>query len=300
MYARCATCASTLRALRVSYRADLRRWILHGAMAERRDQLVAGAAFLALSFDAEMGRFVMDRRAALETAASFVTVNGIIESNEIHGFVGLMERLQLSREEHAIAILQGLRRAHALQEFSRGHLPNIAPSIALPSDELVYFESGARWVKRGARSPILAPGLLVVSNKALHFLGAQAGKHLRWAKIHDSGFDAGRVWVATTYAEGAIHFIVPDPELVGAVLRGVLLVNRRLTLPSVDARDVRRVPHHVRAEVWRRDGGACVQCGAASYLEYDHVIPLARGGATSARNLQLLCRRCNASKGAQI
>ncbi|MET7427305.1 HNH endonuclease signature motif containing protein, partial [Dactylosporangium sp. NPDC005555] len=53
----------------------------------------------------------------------------------------------------------------------------------------------------------------------------------------------------------------------------------------------------VRAEVWRRDGGACVECQATEYLEFDHVIPWSRGGATSAGNLQLLCRRCNLAKG---
>ncbi len=34
-----------------------------------------------------------------------------------------------------------------------------------------------------------------------------------------------------------------------------------------------------------------------SGLEIDHLIPEARGGATSAGNLQLACQRCNRSKG---
>lgn len=32
-------------------------------------------------------------------------------------------------------------------------------------------------------------------------------------------------------------------------------------------------------------------------LEIDHVIPLAKGGATEPENLQVLCSYCNASKG---
>jgi len=65
-------------------------------------------------------------------------------------------------------------------------------------------------------------------------------------------------------------------------------------------RDSRSVPPAIRAEVWRRDGGACVECQATEYLEFDHVIPWSRGGATSVGNLQLLCRRCNLAKGARI
>jgi len=32
-------------------------------------------------------------------------------------------------------------------------------------------------------------------------------------------------------------------------------------------------------------------------MEYDHIIPLSIGGETSCENLQLLCRKCNRSKG---
>jgi hypothetical protein len=56
----------------------------------------------------------------------------------------------------------------------------------------------------------------------------------------------------------------------------------------------------VKREVWRRDQGKCVQCGSQERLEYDHVIPVAQGGSNTARNIQLLCERCNRQKGARI
>jgi hypothetical protein len=60
------------------------------------------------------------------------------------------------------------------------------------------------------------------------------------------------------------------------------------------------IPEAVRHAVWRRDEGRCVQCGSQESLEFDHVIPVSRGGANTERNLQLLCERCNREKSATI
>lgn len=60
------------------------------------------------------------------------------------------------------------------------------------------------------------------------------------------------------------------------------------------------IPVAVRQAVFERDGGRCVRCGTAFDLQYDHVIPVALGGAGSAANLQLLCAPCNRLKGAAL
>ncbi|HKO51319.1 MAG TPA: HNH endonuclease [Polyangiaceae bacterium] len=56
----------------------------------------------------------------------------------------------------------------------------------------------------------------------------------------------------------------------------------------------------VRREVHHRDHGRCAfvsaegrRCDARALLEFDHVQPLARFGATEARNIRLLCRAHN-------
>jgi hypothetical protein len=69
---------------------------------------------------------------------------------------------------------------------------------------------------------------------------------------------------------------------------------------AMDAQARAPIPDEVKIFVWRRDGGCCVRCGSKERLEFDHVIPVALGGANTARNLQLLCEPCNRSKGASL
>jgi 5-methylcytosine-specific restriction endonuclease McrA len=61
-----------------------------------------------------------------------------------------------------------------------------------------------------------------------------------------------------------------------------------------------KIPSPVRLFVWQRDGGKCVECGRKENLEFDHIIPLAEGGSSTERNVQLLCERCNRKKGKGI
>ena len=63
----------------------------------------------------------------------------------------------------------------------------------------------------------------------------------------------------------------------------------------------RLIPTKVKIDVWRRDQGRCVQCGATTELHFDHDYPFSRGGSSmTATNVQLLCARHNLSKGAKI
>jgi hypothetical protein len=61
-----------------------------------------------------------------------------------------------------------------------------------------------------------------------------------------------------------------------------------------------QIPEEVRIFVWRRDEGKCVKCGSQEDLEFDHVIPVAKGGGNTARNIQILCEKCNREKSANI
>ena len=62
----------------------------------------------------------------------------------------------------------------------------------------------------------------------------------------------------------------------------------------------RYIPAAVKLAVWKRDEGHCTfvgtngeRCGSQHRLEYDHILPVARGGQSTADNLRLRCRPHN-------
>jgi len=65
----------------------------------------------------------------------------------------------------------------------------------------------------------------------------------------------------------------------------------------------RHIPPSVILRVARRDNYTCQSCGKQlrdHELEFDHIIPVARGGLTRESNLRLTCRACNRRKGSRV
>ncbi len=119
--------------------------------------------------------------------------------------------------------------------------------------------------------------------------------------------NCGKEQWAKAATENAAKILNDDAHLGGLLVRLGQLYEENVTasivFPVVEVReDIKRerLPEGIRNEIWRRDGGRCVQCGSQKDLEFDHIIPVSEGGANTARNLQLLCEACNRSKGAKI
>lgn len=149
-----------------------------------------------------------------------------------------------------------------------------------------------------------------------------------WIKLHRELLDnlefallsplAGKalplIWLIASEAEGRIpenkHLAFRlrcSVEQAGAIVRELTDAGFLTDVDDETAEQVatpaqrsgwgsRHISDKVRREVWIRDGGKCRCCGSTDAIEYDHIIPVSRGGSSDFSNIQLLCRRCNRKK----
>ncbi|MFI5716336.1 TerD family protein [Nocardia sp. NPDC051750] len=296
----CAACA-----------ADTEEFLIH--WHTRAERILAASGPRGAEWDALWASLRYQRideaaaRAALEPAAlqyverrvAFAFADGQISAGEYDDVDHAIGEFRLSGR-----LIDDLRarmaRGRALSRLREGDLPTVrTPDLHLDAEELVYLDIGATHIRELARGPKHTEGRLIVSTKKLRFVGPGTGVEIPWSRIVSVAAELDTVVVAATSARGGASFAVADPEYLAAALEGALRIAKRLVL-APGQRDSRSIPQEVKAEVWQRDGGRCVECGESHYLEFDHIIPLSRGGATSATNLQILCRGCNREKGANI
>lgn len=237
--------------------------------------------------------------AHVERLVTFAFADGEVQRDELDAFEHAVAELRLGGP-----LIDDLRRrmlrGHTLTRLRGGELPLVREhGLHLDPEERVHLDLPAVHVRMLARGPRRTEGRLIASNKKLRFTGHGTGTELPWTRVVSIRAAGGDVVVAATSARGGATFTVSDPEYVAAALEGALRVAKRLVL-TPGQRDTRSISQEIKAEVWQRDGGRCVECGDGHYLEFDHIIPISRGGATSAANLQILCRACNRAKGARI
>jgi len=109
-----------------------------------------------------------------------------------------------------------------------------------------------------------------------------------------------KFWISTMYSEEEARLLLWEKG------RREQRKFERLAKAKAAAKEAReeagreRIPEEVRLLVWERDGGRCVKCGSTEDLEFDHIIPVSKGGSNTGKNVQLLCARCNREKGDRI
>lgn len=87
-----------------------------------------------------------------------------------------------------------------------------------------------------------------------------------------------------------------ESEVIQELLDAGLIDNNHYT-----GKNIREsIPTEVKIAVWQRDKERCVSCYNNTNLEFDHIIPVSKGGANSIKNIQLLCRNCNRTKSNKI
>lgn len=83
----------------------------------------------------------------------------------------------------------------------------------------------------------------------------------------------------------------------------VFFVNEPLTETVERRRISRHIPRETMLRVVRRDNYTCQICGKHvkdDEIEFDHIIPISKGGSTEENNLQVTCFECNRKKGSEL
>ena len=79
--------------------------------------------------------------------------------------------------------------------------------------------------------------------------------------------------------------------------RKLTSADQKITSAGKVAVRSRYVPAKIKRHVWSKSRGQCEMCESKFGLEFDHILPFAKGGKTTAENLRLLCRNCNQRSG---
>lgn len=264
---------------------DLAKKLGYSADEQRR--------ILSVQFDAFATRVMAD-----------ATIDGHIDEHERVTLDAIMRSLPVDP-----ALLKRVRdeihRVNALHDLSLGRLPKVTvSSFILDPGEQGHWEGNAMLSRerRTRNGPVVdqVAGRLAITDTRLLFTSDVVSHQFKLRSVL-SFSSAGANFRIEDGGRSAGEFALPRGEtLAPAILRAAIAIAKQLKVPRDDHAEMRRIPRDVRQRVWARDGGRCVECGATQYLEFDHIVPVSRGGNNGEKNVQLLCRGCNGAKSDRI
>ncbi len=83
----------------------------------------------------------------------------------------------------------------------------------------------------------------------------------------------------------------------------VIFIAEDFTETAEPRRRGRYIPFQIKMRVVRRDNYTCQICGKHlldNEVEFDHIIPISKGGSSEEHNIRLTCFECNRDKSDQV
>jgi len=177
----------------------------------------------------------------------------------------------------------------------------VANGFVVRNSEVVWHQCSAALVARNRSGDEQLPqGTLCVTSMRLVFMSRTCPTEIELSHINAVEVDGDHIFLTGRTQGKSAEFAVSAADLTSEHIRQVVRVYHRNVDVGFEKGNSRHISQSVKTAVWQRDGGKCVQCGATDYLEFDHIIPVAKGGANTVQNIQLLCRRCNGAKSDKI
>ncbi len=194
----------------------------------------------------------------------------------------------------------------SLTNIADGVLPNIPvpAGVAIRAGEIVHFHSTAIWreVRMLKNGPKVVDhrGNLTLTDNRLLFASPSKSHSIGYRRIVSHSGSDDRIEAQVTSKPRTTYFLPGQSPIPYAIFNSAVAMANQTLTGKTNGSSTRHIPRDVRQRVWQRYSGRCAECGATDYLEFDHVIPVAKGGSNSDNNIQLLCRRCNLKKSDRI
>ena len=193
-----------------------------------------------------------------------------------------------------------------MQNLARGVLPSIASpnGVALRAGEIAHWAGRVEFerVRELANGPKVekAGGDLVVTDSRAIFESPGRSMELNHRRILAHYPFGSRIEIRSGGKGAGSYEFGNGGERAVAIWETAIRRANQTIVASDDKELRRRITRDVRQRVWQKYGGRCAECSADTYLEFDHIIPVAKGGGNSETNVQLLCRNCNLAKSDNI
>lgn len=228
-------------------------------------------------------------------------------SKEEEDLVDWLLKNCVANERFAEYVRAELRATKLLDDISKGRLPSL-PSprdVELRAGEIVHFVGRADYAmtKQLASGPRTDEfnGVVVVTDNRMMFVSGEKSFHVSHRKVmgHRSSRPSQIVILSEGRGAGEYTFSEQDNLAVPIWKSAIGRANQTIVEDRAEAKS-RHISRDVRQRVWQKYGGRCAECSADQYLEFDHIVPVAKGGSNGDNNVQLLCRKCNLTKSDNI
>lgn len=264
-------------------------------------QLVTTASKLGVSGNELLQAIQPQARQFVEHVLTDAKADGRLSEHEDSVLKWLISNLGLP-PDHCAYVNAEMATLRALTLVTEGKLPSLSrpANVAIRSGEIVHFHGPAtlRRIKVLKNSPRTEDfsGELTMTDNRLVFTGATTSLNVTYRSV--ISFRGGDNSIAVqTQGKPFTTFLLPHKSaLPYAIFHSALSLANQTLVSKVEDAPSRHIPRDVRQRVWQRYGGRCAECNADDYLEFDHIIPVTKGGNNFDANVQLLCRRCNLKK----
>jgi len=190
-------------------------------------------------------------------------------------------------------------------DLAKGRLPSIdSPSeAALKAGEITHYAGPVRYTRikelsSGKKTEDL-DGLAVITDT--RFILSATGKsfQITHRKVLGHRPTPSGIEIRSD-GKGTGSYSFPLDRVRAVAIWRVAIGRANQTIVEIGTTNTRHISRDIRQRVWQRYGGRCAECGAGNSLEFDHIVPVAKGGSNSDSNVQLLCRKCNLKKSDNI